>query len=262
MLAVLAVVFVQWIPILGAVKGALSSYAEIGRPSLLPEAWRWQNFVDIWQAVPLAGYLWNTLFYSITSTVLTVVASLPAAYALSRFEFRGRSLFLFLILATQMVAVSTIIVPLFRMVISADLFDSRLTIVVISSAMAVPLAVWLLRSYFENIPYALEEAAMLDGCSRLQTLWLIVLPQARPGVAAASVMSFVLAYKQFFVPLVLLSSETKYPALVGIYTLASQRLVPWHLVMAGILIIMLPAVIVFFLAQKELIGGLSAGGLK
>jgi len=253
---------VQWLPILGALRGSVASFATMGIPTLWPTEFHFENFVNVWQAVPLATYILNSLFYSSVSTVLTVVVSLPGAYATTRFRFRGLGVILFVILATQMIAVSTIIVPLFQSVLRIGLFDTRIAIIFISSAMTVPLCVWLLRSYLQKIPHELEEAALLDGCTRWQTLLLIVVPLARPGIAAAAVMSFVLAYKQFFVPLVMLTSETKFPAMVGIYTLASQRVVPWHLVMAGVLIIMVPPSILFFFAQKHLVSGLSAGGLK
>lgn len=261
--ALIVVLFIQWIPIYGAVKGAVSTYQEIGLPDIFPRSLHLQNFVDIWRMEPLAIYMANSIGYAIAATIVALIASVPSAYALSRFRFSGRSLYLFLVLATQMVAVSTIIVPLFRVVLAAKLFDSRLSVVLISAAMAIPLAVWLLRSYFDKVPVELEEAAMLDGCSRLQTLWHVVLPLARPGMAAAAVTAFVLAYKQFFIPLVLLTSKDKYPALVGVFTLASQRnAVPWQLVMASSLVVIVPPVILFVFAQRQLVSGLAAGGLK
>jgi len=255
-------IVVQWLPIYGAAKGSLTSLGDIGKPSVLPRSFEFRNYIEVWREVPLGMYFVNSLIYSIGGTFIALLAAIPASYGVSRFRFKGKSLYLFVILATQMVAVSTIIIPLFRMIIQLKMFDSRLTIILLCGTMPIPFAVWMLRTHVNMIPVEIEEAAMVDGCSRFQAIFRVILPLMKPGVAAAGLMSFLIAYKQFFLPLVLLNSRAKYPTMVGVYTLASMRLVPWHLVMAATIQVVIPPVVFFFLAQKYMVSGLASGSIK
>ncbi len=255
-------IIIQWLPMYGAFVGSLSSFADIGKPTIFPKSYNFSNYLEVWRQVPMGMYFLNSLLYSIGGTIIALVASIPASYAVSRFRFRGKSLYLFVILATQMVAVSTIIIPLFEMIIRLGLINTRFIIIVLSGTMPIPFAVWMLRTHVDMIPKEVDEAAMIDGCSRIQAVFKVVLPQMKPGLAAAGMMSFLIAYKQFFLPLVLLSSDSKYPTMVGVVTLSSQRLVPWHLVMAASIQVVIPPVVFFFMAQRYVVSGLGTGSIK
>ncbi len=251
-----------FIPLYSGVIGSLTPGDHIGSPSLYPRYLHWQNFVEIWQKVPLAKYMVNSMVYAGAACAIAVAAALPAGYSVSRFRFVGRHLFLFLILTTQMVSVSMIIIPMFRSLIAMNLFDSAFAVIVTISAMPVPIVVWLLKNYFDTIPVELEEAAAVDGCTRVGALFRILLPVSMPGVVTALIIAFTTTYNQFFIPMVFLSSESKYPALVGVYTMASELVPPWHLVMAASLVVLIPPLVVFFVCQRYVMGGLTAGAVK
>jgi len=134
--------------------------------------------------------------------------------------------------------------------------------VVTISAMPVPMIVWLLKNYFDTIPVELEEAGAVDGCTRLGALFRIVLPVSLPGLVTSVIIAFTTTYNQFFIPMVFLSSASKYPALVGVYTMASELVPSWHLVMASCLVVLVPPLVVFFLCQRYVMGGLIAGAVK
>jgi len=251
-----------FIPLYSGLIGSLTPGDHIGSPSLYPRYLHWQNFVEIWQKVPLAKYMVNSMMYAGAACAIAVVAALPAGYSVSRFRFVGRHGFLFLILTTQMVSVSMIIIPMFRSLIAMNLFDSAFAVIVTISAMPVPIVVWLLKNYFDTIPVELEEAAAVDGCTRVGALFRILLPVSIPGVVTALIIAFTTTYNQFFIPMVFLSSESKYPALVGVYTMAAELVPPWHLVMAASLVVLIPPLVVFFVCQRYVMGGLTAGAVK
>ena len=253
---------VLFIPLYSGVLGSLTPGDRIGSPSLYLRYFHWQNFVEIWQKVPLAKYMMNSMVYAGGACIIAVAAAVPAGYAVSRFKFWGRHVFLFLVLITQMVSVSMIIIPMFRSLVTLNLFDSAWAVVVTIAAMPIPTMIWLLKNYFDTIPIELEEAGAVDGCTRLGALFRIVLPVAIPGVVTAVIIAFTTSYNQFFIPMVFLSSESKYPALVGVYTMASELVPPWHLVMASCLVVLVPPLVVFFLCQRYVMGGLTAGAVK
>lgn len=254
-----ALVFLFAVPLYTGLLGALASPAGVGDLHPWPTEFHWQNFLEVWKQVSFARFMLNSLFYASSACGLVLLVSIPAGYAVSRFRFPGRSAYLLAILATQMVTISTIIIPLFLLVVRIGLFDQAIAVIGFSAALGTPFAVWMLRNYFDTLPLDLEEAAMVDGCSRLRALLSVLLPVARPGLAAATVLAFSMAYNQFFVPLVMLSTTERYPALVGVYTLARQVMVSWELVMAATLLVIVPPLILFFISQRYLVGGLTTG---
>lgn len=254
-----ALVVLFAVPLYTGLLGALASPAGVGDLRPWPTEFHWQNFLEVWKQVAFARFMLNSLFYASSACGLVLLVSIPAGYAVSRFRFPGRSAYLLAILATQMVTISTIIIPLFLLVVRIGLFDRPIAVIVFSAALGTPFAVWMLRNYFDTLPPDLEEAAMVDGCSRLRALLSVLLPVARPGLAAATVLAFTTAYNQFFVPLVMLSTTDRYPALVGVYTLARQVMVSWEVVMAATLLVIVPPLILFFVSQRYLVGGLTTG---
>lgn len=261
-LAALVLVFCLQFPLYTAILGSITPYEKIGQPSLIPRYFHWQNFVEIWRQVPLAMYMLNSIFYALLASLLAVGAALPAGYAVSRFRFAGRNLYMFLIMVTQMVAISMIIIPIFRMVNGLGLFDSRLAVVFLISALPIPMVTWLLKNYFDTIPIELEEAAAVDGCTQMGALLRVLMPVAIPGVVTGIIIAFTNTYNQFFLPMVILSTAEKYPALVGVYTMSSSLVPPWHLVMTASMVTLIPPLLIFFVCQKYVLGGMTAGSVK
>ena len=256
------IVIILIFPIYSGFLTSVSPPGMIANPSIIPQKIYLQNYIDVWHKTNLARYMLNGIFYASMSTIIVLAVSIPSSYAISRFRFRAKRLFLFTILATQMVSVSTIIVPMFLFVIKYNLFDTYTPVIIISAALVTPLAIWYIRSYFDTIPPELEEMGMIDGCTRLQAIFKLVLPVSAPGLTTLVIIIFTMTYKVFFVPLVLLFSAEKYPALVAVYTLANELAPQWNLVMTATLITMLPPVILFIIARRLIESGFMAGSLK
>ncbi len=258
----LIVVIILLFPLYSGFVTSISPSRLAGTPMLFPQEFDFYNYIDIWFKTPLLRYMLNGLLYASISTIIVLVVSIPSSYALSRFHFAGKGLFLTIVLVTQMFAVSTIIVPLFMLVIRFNLFDTYTAVIIIISALSTPLGIWYIRGYFDEIPPELEEAAMVDGCTRIQAIIHILLPVSAPGLITSAIVIFTMSYKQFFIPLVLLSSSNKYPALVGVYILANELAPQWHLVMAASFITILPPIILFMLTSRFVTSGLTAGSIK
>ena len=258
----LIVIFILFLPIYATILGSLTPSDKIGDTALFPKYFHYQNCIDIWHKISLSKNMINSIFYAACSSLIAVLFSVPAGYGVSRFQFKGKETYLFIILLTQMLSVIAFIVPLFFYVLRLGLFDTRFAIIVISAAIPIPMMVWLLKGYFDAIPVDIEEAAMVDGCTRIGAMIKVIIPVSLPGVATVLVLSFIIGYNQFFIPLVLLTSPEKLPVLVGVYTLANYIVPPWEFVMTATLIGLIPPLIAFFIGQKWLMSGLTGGSIK
>lgn len=231
-------------------------------PSFLPEEWVLRNFVDIWTVVPLPYYLLNSLLLATGASVLTLALAIPAAYALARMQFAGKRIFLYIVIGTQIFSPIVLLVGLFREMRWFGLMDSLWALVLINSAFFQAFAIWILSGYFATIPYSLEEAALVDGCTRLKAVWKIILPLSLPGLVTAVIFVFIQTWNEFVVALTIISTETKKPLTVGIFSFFGRFDVQWQYVFATSLIATIPVVILFLLIERHLVSGLTAGGVK
>ena len=196
------------------------------------------------------------------ATVITVVLATLAAYAFARMRFAGRALLFGVVLATMAFPPYTTLIPLFRILASVRLVNTYTGIVLVYVSGFLPLATWILQNYMASLPISLEEAAQLDGASRLQVLWRIVLPLARPGIISTAIITFLFAWAQFLFPLVLSSDLATQPLTVSIAALQGRHVVPYTLLSAsGILAIAVPAVVVLSL-NRYIVSGLLTGSVK
>jgi ABC-type glycerol-3-phosphate transport system permease component len=177
-------------------------------------------------------------------------------------NFVGKQAFLYALLVSQVIPLIVIAVPLFTLVRSVGLFDSYTGIALAVMGVHLAFPVMFLKSYFDGIPKDMEEAAQVDGCNQVQALFHIVLPSARPAIFTTLALVFFTSWQIFLIPLILSSSDEKAPVTVGIFRLLSDSYTPWHLVMAGSIIASIPPILVFLVAQRHLIGGLTAGAVK
>ncbi len=231
-------------------------------PTLLPEHWDFSNFLTVWTAVPFADYLRSTLIVASGSTVLVLLVGIPAAYYLARFRFRGRRIYLLLMIMTQVFAPASLVIGLFREYIAFGLIDSYAALIITDAAFNAAFTIWLLHGFFASIPPSLEEAALIDGCSTLQALVRVSLPLAMPGIVTAAIYSFIAAWNEFVVALTILSTEDKKPLTVGISEFLGQFNVDWPHLFAGSLIAIVPVVILFAVIERYLVNGLTAGSVK
>jgi multiple sugar transport system permease protein len=237
-------------------------------PRWLPPRIAWENFPAMWQAAHFGPALANSLVISIGATILALLVSVPAAYALARLGFRGQGMYRNFLLVTQMLSPILLVLGLFRLAASipwgeGSLVDTRLGVILIYSAFNIAFAVWMLASYFATIPLDLEEAAWIDGCTRAQAVRRIFLPVAVPAIAVTAIVSFVANWNEFTVALTMLRDEEKMTLTLQVVNLVAGRYsVEWNQVMAATLLATLPVAIVFASLQRYLMQGLTLGAVK
>lgn len=196
------------------------------------------------------------------STIVTVVLAALAAYAFARMKFRGRNILFYAVLATMAFPAYTTLIPLYRMMTNFGLVNTYTGIVLVYVSGFLPLATWILYNYMSSLPIALEESGQIDGASRMQVFWHIVLPLAQPGIVSTAIITFLFAWSQFLFPLVLSSDLTTEPLTVVIASLQSRHLVPFSLMSAaGMIAVSVPAVIVVFL-NRYIVSGMLSGSVK
>ena len=237
-------------------------------PRWLPTRLAWENFPDMWRAAEFGPALVNSLVVSVAGTLLTLLVAVPAAYAVARLELPGRGLYRQFLLVTQMLSPILLVLGLFRMAASvpwrgATLVDTRLGVIVIYGAFNIAFAVWMLAAYFRTIPRDLEEAAWIDGATRMRAVASVFLPVALPAIAVSFVVTFVACWNEFTVALTLLRDPARLTLPLRVVNLVAGRYsVEWNQVMAATLLATLPVAVVFALFQRLLIGGLTLGAVK
>lgn len=204
----------------------------------------------------------NSLLTSTLATLVTVAFAALAGYAFTRLKFRGRDLMFGLLVATLAIPAYTVMIPLYRMMISAHLVNTYLGITLIYTSAFLPLALWMMRNFYQTVPIELEEAAWIDGASRLWTLWRVVLPLAAPGLVAVAILTFLSAWGQFIVPLVFSPTLKTKPLTVLIPEFVTRNSVDYGLMNAAGILAMIPPVLVVLFLNRYLVRGLTAGAGK
>jgi multiple sugar transport system permease protein len=231
-------------------------------PKLFPDDWTWSNFIDVWKAAPIAQNLKVTLIVASASTALTVVAAAPAAYYTARNEFRGRRLYMNLVLITQMFSPIALLIGLYREFLQVGLVDNYWALVITNSAFNLAFTIWILNAYFKNIPVELEQAAWMDGCTRPQALRRIVMPLAAPGIVTAVIFCFIAAWNEYVIALTLINTTENQPLTLGVTSFIGLNKTEWQFLFAASLIAIVPVVVLFGLIERYLISGLTAGSIK
>ena len=253
-----------FLPYLYMILTALKPKGEIQKIPIgyLPTEWHWKNFKEVWQVIPLAHYLKSSFIISIGATLIVLLLSIPAAYYVARNQFKGRNIFLLIVLATQMFPATSVIIGIFREIVKFKLVDTYLALILVYAAFSMAFSIWILSSFFASIPKEIEEAAWIDGASRLGTLIKVILPLALPGIVTAFIFSFIAAWNEFVIALTLTSTPDREPLTVGLTSLIGQYQVQWNYMFTGSLIGIIPVVILFASIEKYLVGGLTAGSVK
>jgi len=235
----------------------------IAEVRIVPHSPTLQNFVEVLGNQQFLGYLWNGVKLSVVGAACACVAAAPASYAFSRFKFPGKTPLLFAVLGFQMISPLVIMLPLYRYMQALGLTESHLGAALVYAAVAAPIATWTLKGSFDTIPEELEEAAMIDGCTRAQAFLRITLPIGLPGLASTFILTTMLGWSQFIVPFVLLSQPDMLPISVGIFNfLGAYTGSATQLVAAASVLSLLPAVVIFLFFQKFVVGALTEGALK
>lgn len=233
----------------------------------LPTRFTLRPFVDIWHTVPLGHYFVNSVIVSGAAMAFSVGVAIFAAYALSRYRFRGRQTFAVTVLSTQMFPGILFLLPLFLIYVNIskvtgiDLYGTRLGLVITYLTFSLPFSIWMLAGYFDSIPRELDESAAVDGAGPLRTLLTVVLPTAIPGVVAVAVYAFMTAWGEVLFASVMTGNDSRTLA-VGLQGYATSNDVYWNQVMAASLVVSVPVVAGFLSLQRHFVSGLTAGAVK
>jgi multiple sugar transport system permease protein len=226
-----------------------------------------QPFIDMWHTIPLGTYFVNSLVVSAVASVASVVVALFAAYAVSRYRFRGRQVFSISVLSTQMFPGILFLLPLFvifvniNRVTGVNLYGSRTGLIITYMTFTLPFAIWMLVGYLDSIPRELDEAAKVDGTGPIGALVRVVIPAAVPGIVAVLIYAFMTAWGEVLFASVLTDDSTRTLA-VGLQGYATQNNVYWNQIMAASLTVCVPIVVGFLLLQRFLVSGMTAGAVK
>ena len=230
--------------------------------TMLPIDWTLENYRNVWLGTPFPTYFWNSFKVATISTVLTVLISMYAAYAIARIRFPGQYAYGLLLLVTQMFPHILLVIPLFLIIQRLGLFNTHTALIVAYTAFSLPFTIWLLRGFFEAIPQELEEAAAIDGASQLTTFHRVILPLAGPGLAAVTMFGFIRGWNEFLFALVFLQGRDLFTLPIGLASFQEEYTFRWDLIMAGASIITLPILFFFLLMQRFIVQGLLGGAVK
>lgn len=256
------------VPLYVMITSALKPLGDVqGNFTWWPSHLTIQPFIDIWNTVPLGQYFVNSLIVSTSATVFSLVIAVFASYAVSRYRFRGRSVFTTTVLSTQMFPGVLFLLPLYLIFINIDqsfgiqLAGTRTGLIITYLTFSLPFAIWMLAGYLDNIPKELDEAARVDGASSIGILFRVILPVARPGVIAVAIYCFMTSWGEVLFASVLTTQDSRTLA-VGLGEYSTQVNVYWNQIMAASLVVSIPVVVGFLLLQRSFVAGLASGAVK
>ncbi len=258
---IIALVFL--LPYAEMIITALRPQRELLERNYLPHHFAWSNLTNMWGGgFGITTSLRVSLEVAGGATVLVLLVSLPAAYYTARHRFRGRNLFLLIVLVTQMLQPTALIVGIYKEFLSFHLIDTVWALIMVNAGFNLAFAIWILNAYVGSIPVELEEAAMVDGSSRLSTLWRVTLPLAMPGVVTALIFTFIAAWNEFIAALTLTTSNNVTPLTVRLDMFIGQYTVDWQHLFGASVVATIPVLILFALIERRVVGGLTAGSIK
>lgn len=259
---ILGAVVVAVFPLLWTLATSLKPMGDIAAypPRLLPETITFQHYRDVAMQSDMPEYFLHSLVITAVTIGLTVLLAAPAGYAVARYRFRGKNVLLFILLSTVMIPGAVSMVPLYVLAGRLGLLDTYLVLVLVYTAWRVPMVLWIMKSFFEAIPIEMEEAAMVDGCGRLQAMWRVAFPLSWPGLSASAILILVYVWTEFILALTLTAKLRT--VTVGLYYYMTGYGIEWGRLTASVMLVLVPVLIAFFLFQRRFMAGLTAGALK
>lgn len=260
---VIVAVFI--VPYLIMLFGSLKTQPEITKipPLYFGGRLHFENYITMWSSnVQPFSALVSTTVISVFATILVLVAAVPASYYLARFRFPGRVTFMLLVLITQMLQPTVLAVGLFKQFLSWGIGDTWLAMILVNGAFNLTFAVWIMQSFFASVPKEIDEAAKIDGASKLQVLFKISLPLVWPGVVTAIIFAFVSSWNEYAASSIILTTNSKQPLTVALPKFFGLYKAEWQYIFGVSIVAIVPVVILFAVIEKRLIGGLTAGAVK
>ncbi len=260
----LPILFVVLFPFVVTLFTALKPRNELTAipASFAPSEFQWGNFVEVWNNTNIVESLINSFFISTVATLIAISVAAPCAYAMTRFNFKGKGFYRFFLLVTQMLSPIVLVLGLFRLMVYMGVVDSLGFLSVIYAAFNVAFCVWMLQSYFETIPKDLEESAWIEGAGRIRSLLTIFLPLAIPAIVIVAMFTFVNSWNEFIIAFSTLRDSSSYTIQLGIIEMTGYYSIRWDYIMVSVIIATIPVAILFSWLQKHLVGGLTSGSVK
>ena len=258
--SVLTVVFL--VPVIYIVLNAFKPANELysGTITFFPKNWTMDNFVGAWNKGNFPTYIFNTIFVSLTATILTVLINTMSGYALAKYNFRGSAVIFIIILSTIMLPLEVIMVPIFSVLKFTGLYNKIWALIIPSAA--TPTGIFIMRQYMLTIPNELIESARIDGSGEFKTFWKIIMPNIKPAIATLAVFSFMWRWNDYIWPLIAISNPKLYTMQLAISNFAGEYNVDWNSMLAMSAISMIPMLIIFLIFQKQFVRGTVTAGLK
>ena len=230
----------------------------------LPKVIHFENYVKAWNVVNLKRYFFNSVFVTFVSIFVLTFLCTPAAYVLSRFNFKGRGFLSNLIIAGMGVPYQLLLIPLYKLFININLADNLFGLILIYITLSIPFTTYLLSGFLRSLPSELEDAAMIDGCSEFGTFWKVMFPLAQPGIVTAAIFNFIFLWNEYMLALVFLSSPNNRTISLGLYSIQSamQYTADWAGLFSAVVIVMLPTTIIYFILSEKVMSGITLGAVK
>ena len=244
---------------------SLKSYEEVTKwpPNWMPKVLKWGNFSEVWSGDGnIKRAFMNSFIVSFSTMILCTLLGTFAAYGVSRFKFKGKKMFMLFVLITQMFSPVILIAPMYKIITELGLLNTYLSLIIPNTAFALPMTVWLLYGYIEGISENLEEAAMIDGCTRIQAVTKILMPLLAPGIITAGLFAFITSWNDLLFSQTFITKTEMRTLSVALTSYKSIFQTYWHKMMAGSLFSVMPVFILFLLIQKYIVKGLASGGVK
>lgn len=257
-------VIVSMAPLYWMVNTSLKPQAEIysATPSLFPQNLTTESYTYLLTETNFLSGVKNSLIIAIVVSLFSIVIAYPAAYAIARLKFKGKKLFSKSILMTYLLPTSVLYIPLYILVSQVGLTDNILGLLLIYPTFTLPYVAWVLIPHIQSIPYDLDEAAIVDGCSRFRVMYQIIFPLALPGIVSTTIFAFAMCWGEYMYALVNITSESMMTFPLVISGLIFGDMYPWDQLMAGAILASVPILIIYILANSSLVGGQTAGGVK
>jgi multiple sugar transport system permease protein len=227
-----------------------------------PEVFSIENYVGLFEKAQFGTYVLNSLLISTVAAVFATVISMLSAYVLARFDFRTKGALLMAFLVTQMIPSFIALGPLYLMMVQLKLVDNKFGLILIYIAVCIPFSTVMLRGFFANVPDALEEAAMIDGCSRIGALFRVIVPVMKPGIVAAFIFNFVNCWNELFLSVTLMNRDSNKTIPTALNGFISSYNIDWGSMSAAAVLTIIPTMILFAFASKYIVQGLTAGAVK
>ena len=251
------------IPFIWVVITSLKPDTDFFNPDvILPSKLFFGNFKEVWVTAKFFTYFLNSLVLAFATTFICLALSIMTSYGFCRFKIAGEKSFLMAILFTQMFPSILLALPYYVTLKNLYLIDTITGLVIVYTSFILPFCIWTMKGFFDNMPWELEEASLIDGCNRFQTVVKVILPVAAPGIAATGLFAFIKSWDEFMYANIFINSTDKRTIQIGIHSLIGEYTTDWGMLMAGAVISCIPVIIFFAYIQKNLIQGLAAGSVK